>query len=135
MIRSVSSIVLAAAIVATPTLVSAQTGAVPQRIRSVTIAQGQKCPDSTPEEVVVCRRAEEPYRIPPALRDSGPIAAQNQSWVNRAAQIDQASRVAAGLPNTCSPIGTGGATGCSLQAAQTYARDRRAGVDGAAQVP
>jgi len=128
-------IVLALATLATPALAVAQDGAPPNRIRSVTIAPGQKCPSSTADEVVVCRRAEEPYRIPPALRDSGPIAAQNQSWVNRAAQLDQASRVAAGLPNTCSPIGTGGATGCSLQAAQAYARDRRAGVDGAAQVP
>ncbi|SFP37155.1 hypothetical protein [Sphingomonas rubra] len=128
-------IALAAAIVATPALAAAQSGTAPQRIRSVTVDQGQKCPESTAEEVVVCRRAEEPYRIPPALRDSGPIAAQNQSWVNRAAAIDDVSRRAAGLPNTCSPIGTGGATGCSLQALQAYARDRKAGVDGAAQVP
>lgn len=135
MIRRLPSALLAVAIAAVPTIASAQAGTTPNRIRSVTINAGQKCPESTPEEVVVCRRAEEPYRIPPALRDTGPIAAQNQSWVNRAAQIDQVSRVAGGLPNTCSPIGTGGATGCSLQAAQTYARDRRAGVDGASQVP
>lgn len=129
---------IAAALIASPAAAFAQNaegGTTPQRIRSVTIAQGQACPKSTAEEVVVCRTQDEPYRIPPALRDSGPIAAQNQSWVNRAAQIDQVSRTAAGLPDTCSAIGTGGATGCSLAAQQAYARDRRAGVQGASQVP
>ncbi len=133
MFRPVSTLILGLAMVAGP--LAAQTGGTPQRIRNVQLQPGQKCPPSTSDEVVVCGTVQEPYRIPRELRDSGPIAAQNQSWANRAQALEQVGRVAAGLPNTCSAIGTGGATGCSLQAAQAYARDRRAGVDGAAQVP
>lgn len=123
----VATSLLAAALITGSTAAAAQTGGdAPQRIRSVTVTGDQTCPQSTADEVVVCTRVEEPYRIPPALRDTGPIAAQNQSWVNRAAQVDQVSRVAAGLPDTCSPIGTGGQSGCALQANRAYAAERRA---------
>lgn len=133
-----------AALIASPSLAGAQTGSgqaaaedtavpvqadgqPPRRIRNVQLTPGQKCPPSTEGEVVVCSSIVEPYRIPPALRDSGPIAAQNQSWVNRAADIDQTSRVAGGLPNTCSPVGTGGQTGCSQAQLRQWYAERRAG--------
>jgi hypothetical protein len=131
-------IVAVAALLVTPALASAQqaeTGQPPQRVRSVTLQAGQRCPQSTGTEIVVCNTIPEPYRIPKSLRDSGPIAAQNQSWANRAADIDQTSRVAGGLPDTCSPIGTGGQSGCALQANRAYAADRRARRAEAAQVP
>ena len=98
----------------------------PQRIRNVQIPKGQTCPAGEPGEVVVCSTLEEPYRIPSALRDDRPVAAANESWVNKAADIDEASRVAAGLPNTCSPIGTGGQTGCFQAQARQWAADKRA---------
>ncbi|WP_375427871.1 hypothetical protein [uncultured Sphingomonas sp.] len=114
----------------TPGAVSAQsdaqaeTGQPPQRIRSVSITAGERCPPSTDTEVIVCYQGGNPYRIPPGLRESAPSAA-NQSWVNRAANIDQVSRVAGGLPDTCSPIGTGGQSGCALAANRAYAADKR----------
>jgi hypothetical protein len=122
---------LAAALLALPALAAAQTSAggaasPPQRIRSVQLTAGQQCPKGAGDEIVVCSPAEEPYRIPKSLRDSGPIPAQNQSWVNRVADIDQTGRVAGGLPNTCSPIGNGGQTGCSVQAAKQWAAEKRA---------
>ncbi|WP_230481792.1 hypothetical protein [Sphingomonas sp. Leaf21] len=104
----------------------AATGQPPKRVRQVTLIGDQKCPESTAEEVVVCGRDDEPYRIPKPLRDDKPIAAQNQSWVNRAATMDQVGRVAGGIPDTCSPVGTGGQSGCSIQWNQQYAADRRA---------
>jgi len=104
----------------------AQTGTPPQRIRDVTITKGQECPKGEGNEVVVCHTLDEPYRIPKALRNDKPIPAQNQSWVNRASTIDDVSRRAGGLPDTCSPVGTGGQTGCAMQAAKDYAADRRA---------
>ena len=129
-------VMLAAALVASGAAVTdaaaqssgaqAQTGRPPQRIRSVTVTGDQQCPRSTADEIIVCSRVDEPYRIPQALRDTGPIAAQNQSWVNRSAQIDQVSRVAGGIPDTCSPIGTGGQSGCALQASRAWAAERRA---------
>lgn len=139
----------AAALIVSPSLVGAQTqataaqdgasgdavpaqadGQPPQRIRNVQLTPGQKCPSSTNDEIVVCSPLVDPYRIPPALRDSGPIAAQNQSWANRAADIDETSRVAGGLPNTCSPVGTGGQTGCSQQALREWYANRRGQADG-----
>ena len=121
--------VLFAAILALPAMTIAQTGSgqLPQRVRSVTLTKGQKCPAaSTPDEVVVCQTLEEPYRIPKALRNDGPIPAAGQSWANRAAAVDQTSRVAGGLPDTCSPVGTGGQSGCALQQNQQWAAEKRA---------
>ena len=125
-------LVTAAALLLTPALAAAQSGQPPQRIRNVQITQGQKCPPSTRDEVVVCSTLEEPFRIPSELRDDGPVAAANQSWVNRAADLDQTSRVAGGLPDTCSPIGTGGQTGCFQARARAFAAEKRAarGADG-----
>lgn len=118
-------IALIAALIAAPAF--AQDGTPPKRIRSVEIRKGEPCPKASGDEVVVCRTLENPYRIPAELRNEG--AAQqptNQSWVNRAATVDQVSRVAGGLPDTCSVVGTGGQSGCALQAAQAYAADKRA---------
>lgn len=98
----------------------AETGQPPQRVRSVTVRPGEKCPQSTSTDVVVCGTLDEPYRIPKALRDDHPIAAQNQSWVNRTATADEIGRVAGGLPDTCSPVGSGGMTGCGLQASKQW---------------
>ncbi|MDQ1156669.1 hypothetical protein QE385_000996 [Sphingomonas sp. SORGH_AS 950] len=104
----------------------AASGQPPKRVRQVTLTGDQKCPPSTSEEVVVCGRVDEPYRIPKALRDDKPIPAQNQSWVNRAATIDQVGRVAGGIPDTCSPVGTGGQSGCSMTWNRQYSEERRA---------
>ena len=56
----------------------AATGQPPKRVRNVTLTGDQKCPESTAEEVVVCGRDDEPYRIPKALRDDRPIPAPQQ---------------------------------------------------------
>lgn len=113
----------------------AETGQPPERIRSVTLANGQKCPESTPTDIVVCSTIPEPYRIPKQLRDSGPIPAARQSWTNKAAELDQIGRVAGGLPDTCSPVGSGGQTGCALQANQQWAAERRARAANDGQIP
>ncbi len=104
----------------------AESGQPPKRVRQVTLTGDQKCPESTAEEVVVCGRDDEPYRSPKALRNDKPIPAQNQSWVNRAATMDQVGRVAGGIPDTCSPVGTGGQSGCSMMWNQQYQAERRA---------
>lgn len=115
----------------------AQTGTTPERIRSVTLTGDQKCPESTAEEVVVCSRIDpdEQYRVPKELRDAAEVPAQNQSWVNRAATADQIGRVAGGLPDTCSPVGTGGQTGCALALNRAYAAEKKAAERNDALVP
>lgn len=95
-----------------------------QRIRSVTLTGNQACPKAArSDEIIVCSRIGEPYRIPKELRQSKPDAA-NQSWVNRAATMDEVGRVAAGLPDTCSPVGSGGHTGCTQKMLADYAAER-----------
>ena len=133
-----AALVLAAApAAAQQTDAQAETGQPPQRVRSITIAEGQACPKSTSEEVVVCSRInpDEQYRIPKEMRDSAEVPANRQSWVNQAATIDQVSRVAGGLPDTCSPIGTGGQSGCALQWNRAYAAEKRAAERNDALVP
>ena len=119
--------ILCLALIALPVAATAQSGDPPQRIRNVQIARGQPCPKAAAGEVVVCSVLEQPYRIPRALRDTAPVPNARQSWVNRAADIDATSRVAGGLPDTCSTVGNGGQTGCSQAAAAAWAADRRAG--------
>ena len=117
---------LAAALIALPSLALAQAGDPPKRVRSIGLTKGQPCPKAaTSDEVVVCYPLEDPYRIPKALRDDPIPAAANQSWVNRAATVDSVSRVAGGLPDTCSPVGTGGQSGCALAQAQAFAAEKR----------
>lgn len=136
---------LFAALVALPGLAAAQavpaatdgasSGTPPQRVRSVTVGAGQACPQSSDTEIVICSTLDQPYRIPKQFRDSGPIAAQNQSWGNRAATVDQVSRVAGGLPDTCSPVGTGGQSGCALATNRQWAAERRAQQDAQSTIP
>jgi hypothetical protein len=112
-----------------------ETGQPPQRIRNVQLRKGEKCPPpSSTGEVVVCGTLEDPYRIPKNLRESKPDAA-TQSWVNRAETMDEVGRVAGGLPNTCSPVGTGGQTGCVAKQLRDYAADKRQQRSDAARVP
>jgi hypothetical protein len=138
---------LLAALIALPAVASAQTtpatgtdgtaeaGSPPQRVRSVTLGVGQKCPQSTSTEIVVCSTLDQPYRIPKQFRDSGPIPAQNQAWSNKVAVQDQIGRAAAGLPDTCSPVGTGGQSGCALMQNRQWAAERRAQRDAQSQIP
>ena len=127
-------------ILAAPALAAAEqaeSGQPPQRIRSVTLTGAETCPPSTDTEVVVCSRInpDEQFRVPKELRDEGPIPAQRQSWVNRTQTMRDVSRVAGGLPNTCSAVGTGGQTGCAQQLAEQYAAERRARRAAEADVP
>ena len=126
-----------AALVMMPSVVTAQTaaGSQVQRVRSVTLSPGQKCPAGSSTEIVVCGTLDQPYRIPKGLRDDGPIPAKNQSWVNRADTAADVGRVAAGLPDTCSPVGTGGQSGCALATNRAWAAERRAQRDDVSQTP
>ena len=101
----------------------AESGQPPQRIRNVQLTGSDKCPTAAEGEVVVCSTIEEPYRIPKALRETKKSAATN-SWVNRAATLDEVGREAGGLPDTCSPVGSGGQTGCALRLNQQFAAER-----------
>lgn len=112
-------------------------GQTPKRIRNVQLTGNDPCPKAQGDEIVVCSRInpDEQYRIPKALRNSGEVAAKNQSWVNRTAVGEDVSRVAGGLPDTCSPVGTGGQTGCWQQQARAFAAEKKAAEKNDAMVP
>lgn len=102
----------------------------PQRIRSVQLIGDQKCPPPTSaDEVVVCARISpgEQYRIPKELRNEGPVPVQNRSWAARQDTVDEIAREAGGLPDTCSPSGSGGHTGCTKVMLDRARADKRAG--------
>lgn len=129
-------ILAAAILLALPTGAIAQDkgagdGTAPKRIRSVTLTSPtEKCPPSTGDEIVVCTTLDNPYRIPKELRDAGVIPNNRQAWTNRVADDEQTGREAAGLPDTCSPVGTGGQTGCSRALARQFKATKRARANG-----
>jgi len=126
MIRSTTPI----AAIALAFLLSAQGAAAqdapaepPERIRNVILYGDEQCPQPTSdEEIVVCARGgESPYRIPEGFREREQTGA-SVSWVRRVEVVEEVNR--AGLPNSCSPIGMGGQSGCTRQMIQQWAQDR-----------
>ncbi|MES2444304.1 MAG: hypothetical protein V4574_15865 [Pseudomonadota bacterium] len=113
-------------LIATPAFAqSAGTGdAPPKRVRSVILFGEEKCPRTAdPDEIVVCANGgESPYRIPKEFRDQPKEGATAQAWTRRMETVEEVNR--AGLPNSCSPIGTGGQTGCTRQMIQQWYQDR-----------
>ena len=109
----------------------------PQRIRNVQLTGDQQCPKAAGDEIVVCSRINpsEQYRIPKELRNTAEPAPQNQAWANRTTTAEVVSRAAAGLPNTCSPVGSGGQTGCAIVAGRAWAAERRAAEKNDAMIP
>ncbi len=99
----------------------------PQRFRSQVIYGDDPCPQGGKDEVVVCARQPESdrYRIPKKLRKKRNTEAAAQAWGSRVATLDDVSRVSAGLPNTCSAVGSGGQTGCMRKFLQQYRDEKR----------
>lgn len=99
----------------------------PPRLSTLVVYGDDPCPRSRDDEIIVCARQPESdrYRIPKELREKrkkGEIP--TQSWVERARTLDMVSRM--GLPNSCSPHGSGGQTGCMRQFLETARREREA---------
>jgi hypothetical protein len=118
-------LLLAAAPPAAPETSLAETP--PPRITTLVVYGEDPCPRSRDDEIVVCARQPEGdrYRIPKELRGKrkkGDIP--TQSWVERARTLDVVSRK--GLPNSCSPHGSGGQTGCMRQFLEAARLEREA---------
>lgn len=97
----------------------------PERVRSILLSPGERCPAAQGDEVVVCAPQDDPYRIPKAFRQRK-VEQQTQSWVSRVAAMDDIGRTGAGLPDTCSVVGSGGQTGCTQAMRRTWLAERRA---------
>ena len=92
-------------------------------ISEIIVYGSDPCPRSTDDEVVVCARKPESerYRIPERLRTGGPRQTR-EAWANKAKALET---VGATGPNTCSPVGPGGFTGCLQQVIQQARRERQ----------
>lgn len=81
-----------------------------ERVNQIIIYGDDPCPASNDGTITVCARKEEEerFRIPAPLRDN-PNAAVNQAWSQRVRAYET---VGAFGTNSCSAVGSGGATGC-----------------------
>ncbi|WP_420139744.1 hypothetical protein [Sphingomonas sp.] len=93
-----------------------------ERIATLVIFGDDPCPRSTADEVVVCARQPESerYRIPKQFRGRQYNAARDGSWAGTAKVLEYISRE--GLPDSCSPIGSNGQTGCFRKFLEQNAR-------------
>ncbi|MBQ1496916.1 MAG: hypothetical protein IIZ38_01240 [Sphingomonas sp.] len=107
----------------------------PKRVRSILLYGQEECPKpQSEEEIVVCANAgESPYRIPKQFRNQPKQDAASQAWTNRVETVEEVNR--AGLPNSCSPVGTGGQTGCTRQMIRQWYQERLDQKAKDAQVP
>lgn len=94
---------------------------------SIVVYGNDPCPAGKNDEIVVCAREPESerYRIPKRFRGKKQDAAPSNSWANKTRSSEDASRMAAGLPNTCSAVGSGGQTGCYQHFVGQAVQERR----------
>ena len=94
------------------------------RLSTLVVYGDDPCPRSSSDEIVVCARQPESerYRIPTRLRGRKEDAARDGSWAGTARVLEYVSRQ--GLPDSCSPIGSYGQTGCFRRFLEENRRDR-----------
>lgn len=96
----------------------------PERQSTLVVYGDDPCPSSgVDNEVVVCARRpeEERYRIPRRLRERQQT---ETSWASRVEGLDEESRPM--RPNSCSPVGSYGFTGCNAAMIRQWYAERRA---------
>jgi hypothetical protein len=97
-----------------------------ERVSTLVVFGNDPCPRSSADEIVVCARQPESerYRIPKSLRKQEYNEARDGSWAGTARVLEFVSRQ--GLPDSCSPIGMNGQSGCFrrfLEANRRYGAD------------
>lgn len=124
---------LAALALAAPALAQddgslAQSGEPPQRTSVLYTYGDEPCPEPQGDEIVVCAQQPESerYRVPKELReelkDDAPVG--GGSWASAVEGYDNVAR--ASRPNSCSPVGSYGFTGCASAAMRQWFEARRA---------
>jgi hypothetical protein len=110
----------------------AQSGQPPQKTSILYIYGDEPCPESGSDEIVVCaqRPESERYRVPRELRkelkDDAP--AGGGSWTSAVEGYDNIARTT--RPDSCSPVGSYGFTGCAALALRQWFEARRAAAAG-----
>jgi hypothetical protein len=106
----------------------------PDKVTTLVVYGDDPCPRSSDEEIVVCAREPESerYRIPKRLRRAKPDAAE-RSWGDRVQVLEMVGRQ--GTPNSCSPIGSNGQTGCLTQFMRQAREERQKAAAEGSQLP
>lgn len=122
------------ALVAVPAIAADPPASEPTKITTLVVYGNDPCPRSSNEEIVVCAREPESerYRIPKRLRRAKPDTAQ-RSWGDRVQVLEMIGRQ--GTPNSCSPVGSGGQTGCIAQFLRQAREEREQTAHEGSQVP
>jgi hypothetical protein len=130
-VRLALSLLLAAGLTVTPALAQddglAQSGEPPQRTSVLYTYGDEPCPEPEGNEIVVCAQQPESerYRVPKELReelkDDTPVG--GGSWAARVEGYDNIARQT--RPDSCSPVGSYGYTGCAALALRQWFEARR----------
>ena len=98
-----------------------------EKVNQLIVYGDDPCPQSSEAEITVCARKGEGerYRIPQALRDD-PLSPKNEAWTDR---VQAYETVGAQGIASCSPVGSGGATGCMAKLIDTAYAEKREGGD------
>ena len=98
-----------------------------EKINQLIIYGDDVCPQSSEAEITVCARKGEAerYRIPEVLRGD-PLSPKNEAWTDR---VEAYETVGAQGIASCSPVGSGGATGCMAKLINTAYAEKREGGD------
>lgn len=102
----------------------------------LTLFGNERCPtDNDGNEIVVCvrRGAAEQYRVPKELREFQ-ITPENQSWAAKA-QGALDSGVGVDSVGSCSAVGAGGSSGCTVAASRANKEYWKAKKDADAKIP
>ena len=106
----------------------AQSSSPPQRTSVLYTYGDEPCPEAQEGEIVVCaqRPESERYRVPQELREElkEEEAVGGGSWASKVEGYENVAR--ASRPNSCSPVGSYGFTGCAAAALRNWFEARRA---------
>lgn len=99
----------------------------PQKFSILVTYGDEPCPEAVGDEIVVCANEPESerYRVPKKLREAEKEASVGgHSWANAVEDYDNgAGRVM--RPNSCSPVGSNGFTGCTAAALREWFAEKR----------
>ena len=106
----------------------AQSAQPPQKTSVLYTFGDDPCPEPVGDEIIVCAQQPESerYRVPKELREElkEDIAVGGGSWASQVEGYDNIAR--ATRPNSCSPVGSYGFTGCASAALREWFEARRA---------
>ncbi len=107
----------------------AQSSQPPQRTSVLYTYGDEPCPEPQGDEIVVCAQQPETerYRVPKELREElkEDVPAGGGSWASAVDGYTNGA-AAASRPNSCSPVGSYGFTGCAAAAMREWFEARRA---------